>query len=187
MLHNYLAGQSTYHNLKKKWTDFRIPVRCPDQTCSIDILIQKSLLTFLKSSIWSFEHFQFSTNFLSDMILQCMTIYLYWEKPVWLWCQYWIRPNIAVNTKNAKVSQNDEKSSYRTNCSIFIITVFNLNDSKLIINDRGELLRSPVPQTNKYLVNSLLEETLTKFEEISTYSYLPNNLKMFRENTVKAW
>ena len=119
MLHNYLAGQSTYHNLKKKWTDFRIPVRCPDQTCSIDILIQKSLLTFLKSSIWSFEHFQFSTNFLSDMILQCMTIYLYWEKPVWLWYQYWIRPNIAANTKNSVISQSHEKSSYRTNCKCF--------------------------------------------------------------------
>ena len=107
-----------------KWTDFRILVWCPDQTCSIAILIQKSLLTFLKTSIWSFEPFRFSTNFLSNMILQCMTIYLYWEKPVWLWYQYWIRPNIAANKKNSGISLNHEKSSYRTNCRIFIINMF---------------------------------------------------------------
>ena len=31
--------------------------------------------------------FQFSAYFQSSMILQCMTSCLYWEKPVWLWCQ----------------------------------------------------------------------------------------------------
>ena len=74
-----------------------------------------------------FELFQFSAYFLSNMILQCMTIYLYWEKPVWLWCQYWIRPNIAANTKNPGVSQNHEKSSYRTDYRVFIITIFKLH------------------------------------------------------------
>ena len=71
----------------------------------------------------NFWNFQFSAYFLSNMILQCMTIYLYWEKPVWLWCQYWIWPNIAANTKSPGVSQNHEKSSYQTNCHVFINTV----------------------------------------------------------------
>ena len=47
------------------------------------------------------------------------------KKPAWLWCQYWIKPNIAANTKNSGVNRNYEKSSYRTNCHVWIITVYN--------------------------------------------------------------
>ena len=36
-----------------------------------------NLSNSLKASIWSFELFQFSDYFLSNMILQCITIYLY--------------------------------------------------------------------------------------------------------------
>ena len=101
----------------------KISVECSVHICSCPWF---NLSNSLKSIIWSFELFQFSAYFLSNMILQCMTIYLYGEKPVWLWCQYWIRPNIAANTKNPGVSQNHEKSSYRINCRVFIITVFSL-------------------------------------------------------------
>ena len=79
----------------------------------------------MKSNIPFINLFPFSAYFLSNGFLQCMDIYLYWEKPDWLCCQYWIRPNIAASTRNPRVSRNHEKSSYRTNCQVFIITLFN--------------------------------------------------------------
>jgi hypothetical protein len=82
------------------------------------------VIYFIRGNFVINELFPFSVYFLSNMILQCMTMYLYWEKPVWLWCQCCIKPNIATNTKSPGVSRNHEKSFYRTNGRVFIITVF---------------------------------------------------------------
>ena len=77
----------------------------------------------MSSNIHFSKLFPFSAYFLSNMILQCMTMYLWWEKPVWLWCQCCIKSNIAANTKNPGFSRNHEKSFYRIYCRVFIITV----------------------------------------------------------------
>ena len=78
----------------------------------------------MKSNISYSNLIPFSAKFLSNGFWQCMDIYLYWEKPDWLCCQYWIMPNIAASTKNRRISRNHEKSSYQTNSRVFIIAVF---------------------------------------------------------------
>ena len=122
--------------------------KCPSKICFffLDKISSKGyyfmVLMFLSNM--SFNNiFPFSAYFLSNGFLQCMDIYLYWEKPDWSCCQYRIRPNIAASTRNPRVSRNHEKSSYRTNCRIFIIT---LSNSTLMYENVGyfpEMSKSP--------------------------------------------
>ena len=88
------------------------------------------VIHFIRENFVINNFFPFSTYFLSNMILQCMTTYFSLKKANLVMLSVWIRPNIAANTKNPGVSRNHEKSFYRTNCRVFIITVLNLDCSR---------------------------------------------------------
>ena len=77
-----------------------------------------NLSNSLKCSIWFFELFRFSSYFLSNIILQCVIIILYWGL---LWCQYWIRLNKTANFKNPGVSQKHHLGNVHKWCP----TIFN--------------------------------------------------------------
>ena len=70
------------------------------------------VIHFIRKNFAINKFFPFSTYFISNMILQCMTTYFSLKKANLVMLSVWIRPNIAANTKNPGVSRNHEKSFY---------------------------------------------------------------------------